>query len=81
MQRTRLEWLCRRGMRELDLLLLRYLDRDYDAAEPPEQRAFTRLLDETDDTLWRYFYGNLTPDDTALAALVRKIRGAPPSHP
>lgn len=81
MQRPRLEWLCRRGMRELDLLLMGYLERDFDAADTDEQAAFIRLLDETDDTLWRYFQGNLTPDDTALAALVRKIRGAPPSHP
>jgi antitoxin CptB len=80
-QRTRLQWLCRRGMRELDLVLMGYLERDYDAAGPAEQAAFIRLLDESDDSLWRYFYGDVSPDDTVLAALVRKIRSAAASHP
>lgn len=80
MQRTRLQWLCRRGMRELDLVLMGYLEREYDAAAPDEQTAFSRLLDESDDALWRYFYGDLLPDDTALAALVRTIRAAAASH-
>jgi antitoxin CptB len=81
MHRGRLQWLCRRGMRELDLPLQRYLDQDYCAAAPHEQAAFVRLLDESDDALWRYFYGDLSPEDAALAELVRKIRGALTSHP
>lgn len=80
MQRTRLEWLCRRGMRELDLVLQRYLDHEYDTAPLQEKETFIRLLDESDDSLWRYFYGGLSPDDTALAGLVRKIRRAAASH-
>jgi antitoxin CptB len=81
MDRGRLRWLCRRGMKELDLPLQGYLDQRYDAAGPHERAAFLRLLDETDDSLWRYFFADVTPDDPALAELVRQIRRAAASHP
>lgn len=74
MNRARLVWCCRRGMKELDLPLRRYLDDVYDHAAPAEQDAFARLLDESDDSLWRYFYGDRVPDDAELAALVGAIR-------
>lgn len=76
MSRARLAWQCRRGMRELDLPLLRYLDRDYDRAAAAEQAAFLRLLEESDDALWRYFYAGADPADPVLADLVRKLRDA-----
>ena len=68
-------------MRELDLPLQRYLDEDYDLAGQREQAAFVRLLDESDDALWHYLYGDLSPDDTGLADLVRKIRRTAASPP
>ena len=80
MRRSQLQWRCRRGMRELDLPLQRYLEFAYETANPPEQAAFVRLLDETDDALRRYLYGGLNPEDPALAELLREIRRAAASH-
>ncbi len=77
MSRARLLWCCRRGMKELDLPLRRYLDEVYDHADPDEQAAFARLLDESDDSLWRYFYSDRIPEEAALAGLVGKIRRLP----
>jgi antitoxin CptB len=76
MQRAQLEWRCRRGMRELDLLLRRYLDESYETAAPPEQRLFQRLLEQPDALLWRYLCGGAEPEDGELAGLIRKIRRA-----
>ena len=48
----RLEWQCRRGTLELDLLVLRYLNTRYSKAPFDEQRAFRRLLDLPDPELY-----------------------------
>ena len=81
MNRAQLAWRCRRGMRELDLLLADYLEQRYDHAALDERETFRRLLDASDDALWRYFYQDLAPEGPALAALVRRIRDAAASHP
>ena len=47
-KRSRLLWRCRRGIREMDILLQGYLETHYDDASEPEQRAFEALLDEAD---------------------------------
>jgi antitoxin CptB len=81
MNPNRLTWLCRRGMRELDVILTGYLAKGYPAAPAAERERFHRLLEASDDTLWRYFYQDLIPEDHALAALVDTIRRAPAPHP
>lgn len=68
-------------MRELDLPLQRYLEQSYGRAEASEQAAFARLLEESDDTLWRYFYADRIPDDPVLAELVIKLRDGLASRP
>jgi antitoxin CptB len=81
---AQLGWRCRRGMKELDYLLLAHLDHCRTLPESSgaaELVLFQRLLDESDDTLWRYFYRALIPGDPALAALVDRILSAAASHP
>lgn len=69
----RLRWRCRRGMRELDLLLESWLDRGWPAADAGRRRAFDRLLDETDPQLAAWLLGGLRPADGALAGLIDEI--------
>lgn len=76
---ARQRWLCRRGMRELDLLIGRYLAQSYAAAPPAEQRAFQRLLELQDDELWHYLGGGPLPEEAELAALIRKLQNLPSS--
>ena len=77
-EHRRVRWLCRRGMRELDVLLTRYLDRDWAQASEAQRGLFLQLLDCEDDRLWRWFLGHETAPDAALDALVRYIRALPP---
>jgi antitoxin CptB len=70
----KLRWRCRRGMKELDQLLERWLDRGYPEASERERGVFLRLLDSEDDRLWRWFLGYEAPPDDELAALVQRIR-------
>ena len=73
----RLRWRCRRGMRELDQLLERWLDREYAVVSEAERGVFRKLLDCEDDRLWRWFLGHEAPDDVEIAALVDRIRTLP----
>ncbi len=73
----RLRWRCRRGMRELDQLLNRWLDREWPTSSESERGVFLRLLDCEDDRLWRWFLGHETAPDVALDSLVQRIRALP----
>ena len=67
-------WRCRRGMKELDVLLERFARGPLVAAPPPERDRFEALLSLPDPLLAAYFLGGEAPRDAALAALVRRIR-------
>lgn len=74
----RLRWRGRRGMRELDQLLGRYLDRKWRQADAAERGVFLRLLETEDDKLWHWFMGHETATDAEIAKLVAGIRTLPP---
>ena len=74
----RLRWRCRRGMRELDQLLVRYLEREWQQAAGPERGVFLRLLETEDDKLWHWFMAQETASDVEIAQLVAHIRTLPP---
>ena len=59
---SRLRWQCRRGMRELDDLLLRYLDNRFDAAPEADKEAFKALLALSDPELVGYLLNKQQPD-------------------
>jgi antitoxin CptB len=73
----RLRWRCRRGMRELDQLLLRYLDHAWATDSEAGRGVFLKLLDCEDDRLWHWFLGQETPADVEVASLVARIRNLP----
>lgn len=58
----RLRWQCRRGMLEVDLILMRYLERRYVQASGAEQACFERLLQESDQRLFDWLMGKVEPD-------------------
>ena len=74
----KLRWRCRRGMRELDQLLERWLDREWRQSPTAQREVFLRLLDCEDDRLWRWFRGHEVCPDVEIAALVDRIRSLPP---
>ena len=74
----RLRWKCRRGMRELDQLLSRYLERDWRQSSDEQRGVFLQLLETEDDKLWHWFMGHESPTDAALDTLVQHIRTLPP---
>ena len=74
---ARLRWQCRRGMRELDLLLTYYFENDYPHSTEEQKQAFRELLGLPDPDLIGYLLGAKTPPDIALANVVSQIRDRP----
>ena len=68
----KLRWRCRRGMKELDVLLARYVDERFCAASSLEQEAFRRLLETQDAVLYDYCLGSERPPPE-FAALIERI--------
>jgi antitoxin CptB len=69
----RLEWRCRRGMKELDLMLLRYLREQHSQASGDEKAAFEEFLELPDPDLVRYLIAGEIPSEPRLAALCRSL--------
>jgi antitoxin CptB len=61
-------------MKELDLLLERYLSAVYPAASSDEQAAFARFLELPDPELAAYLLGGAEPAEPGIARLVRVLR-------
>jgi antitoxin CptB len=72
----RLRWRCRRGMRELDFVLSRYLERDWPTADAGERDAFRALLERQDPELNALLLGALEPESEAVAHVLERLRRA-----
>lgn len=73
-QLAKLRWQCRRGTKELDLLLQRYLDLGYLQADDEEKVLFVELLELEDDELVGVLMGALEVETGEMKVLVGKIR-------
>ncbi len=71
---AKLRWQCRRGTKELDYLLLRYVDSEYAQADAEEKALFIELLAQEDDQLILTLLGDLEVATAAMKVLVGKIQ-------
>jgi antitoxin CptB len=69
----KLAWKCRRGMLELDIILLKFLKEQYSNLSKQEQQLFEQLLDEQDPVLADWLLGANKPADKDLASLISLI--------
>jgi succinate dehydrogenase flavin-adding protein (antitoxin of CptAB toxin-antitoxin module) len=60
-------------MKELDLLLVRWLRNHHDAASSDERAAFVEFLELPDPDIARYLIAGDVPDDPRHAALCAKL--------
>lgn len=73
----RLRWRCRRGMKELDLLLLRWLERRWVAAGDAERDAFERLLAAQDPELVAWLLKREPAADPAVQRVIDELLALP----
>lgn len=69
----RLIWRCRRGMKELDVLLERFVAAHYAGLSADDRHVFGQILDLPDPRLVDYFLADVTPADPRVARLVELI--------
>lgn len=70
----RLLWLLRRGMKELDVMVMRYHAQRYAGAPEEERAAFVRLLQTAEDPdIWAWAMGYADPP-TEYVALLEQLR-------
>jgi antitoxin CptB len=77
----RLLWRCRRGMKELDVLLERFARRELPQASAGQRHTLARFLELPDPVLVDYLLGQAIPPDRDLANLVAQIAGFASANP
>ncbi len=70
---AQLRWRCRRGMKELDVLLAAWLDGCWPQADESRRRDFAWLLEQPDPDLADWLIGGARPAGSTRAALVDEI--------
>lgn len=73
-EKSKLFWRCRRGVKELDVILTKYLETGYDASTEVEKQLFQDLLEYQDPDILRFFLRQEEPADENIARIVEKIR-------
>jgi len=74
MNQSQLVWRCRRGVRELDVLMTRFLESDYPQLNMAEQLAFQRLLDVQDPVIMDWLFNKATASDAELAEIIQRLQ-------
>lgn len=72
--RFKLEWECRRGMRELDKMIMPFYKNHFDELTETQQQAFVEMLSYTDPELFRWVMLQVpapTPEISELIELMR----------
>lgn len=71
--KPRLRWACRRGMLELDVLFMPFVEESYEALSSEDKDIFERLLECQDPELFAWFMGHEKCEDPELNRLVQFI--------
>ena len=71
-------WRCRRGMKELDFILNRFIDAEMSGLSVAEKTLFDELLSTEDMLLWYWLSGKAKPQgpEGHFAELVERICAA-----
>ena len=74
LRKAKLKWHCRRGMLELDLILMRFAENHLDTMTEAQVNAFDALLECTDPELFSWLMGHEQPDNKEFKRIVEFIQ-------
>ena len=74
MERNRLFWSSRRGMLELDLILLPFLENIYPTLSQADKESYWQLLASEDQDMFEWFVNRQNPQNTELQRIVDLVR-------
>ena len=72
--KSRLLWRCRRGIKEMDIILQDFVDNSYEQLSNENKNAFSNLLDEQDLDILNWIMGKGEPADSKLIGIINIIK-------
>lgn len=72
--KARVQWACRRGMRELDISIMPFFEYEYDALSDSDKQLFVRLLESDDPDLFNWLMNHGEPADAELKRMINLIQ-------
>lgn len=72
-EERKLQWHCRRGLKELDVILGPFFDQHYLSLPVDDKVVFSRLVDCEDMDLFNWFMGQDAPSDPELERMIGLI--------
>ncbi|KGQ70255.1 hypothetical protein A1D23_05735 [Chelonobacter oris] len=72
--KLKIAWACRRGMLELDFMIMPFYQNCFDLLSEPQKATFVELLEYTDPELFRWLMNQQTAPTAELAAMVKRIQ-------
>ncbi len=73
-KKARLLWRCRRGIKEMDIILQEFINVSYDQLNDKDKNAFSKLLDEQDLDILNWIMGKDKPANDRLANIINIIK-------
>ncbi len=73
-KKARLLWRCRRGIKEMDIILQEFINLSYDQLNDEDKNAFSKLLDEQDLDILNWIIGKDKPANDRLANIINIIK-------
>lgn len=73
-ERSRLLWRCRRGIREMDIVLQEFLNQSYDMLNDADKSSFSQLLNEADLDILNWIMEKDEPRNDGLKNIITLIR-------
>ena len=67
-------WQCKRGMLELDEVLLNFYTNHHKNLNNIQRQSFDLLLQENDADLFSWLFGNALPEDAVLQDIILLIK-------
>lgn len=66
----KLRWRCRRGMRELDVLLMKFLELRYQSLTQAQKETFEVVLELQDPDLYAMLTGKMIPESDEVKDMI-----------
>ena len=73
-KKARLLWRCRRGIKEMDIILQEFINVSYEQLNDEDKNAFSKLLDEQDLDILNWIMGKDKPINDRLANIINIIK-------
>ncbi len=71
---SKLKWHCRRGIKELDVVLNGYLNEYYENTNEADKKVFEKLLEFEDPVLYALLLGSIEPVSAEQQQVLNRLR-------